>query len=56
MESLNMRSPNNTSCTTDSGVCTPTRLVEQGTQYYMIGSILSTNVSKRRVIGTPHVW
>ena len=42
-------------CTTDSGVCTPSRLVEHPSQHDTIGSILSTNVSTHRVIGTPDV-
>ena len=42
-------------CNTDSGVCTPYRLVEHGTQHYTIGSVLSTSVSTHRVIWTPHV-
>ena len=45
-------------CTTDSEVCTPSRLVENGT-HDTIGSILSTSVSSTHhdgvntVIGTP---
>ena len=46
-------------CTADSGVCTPSRLVEHGTQRDMIGSIQSISVSRptRRVIviRSPHV-
>ena len=44
-------------CTTDFGECTqctPSRLVEHGTQHDTIGSILSTSVSTRLVNGTLH--
>ena len=40
-------------CTTDSGVCTPSQLVEHGTKHdttIAIGSILSTSVSTRRTM------
>ena len=50
-----MRCPNSTVCTTDFGVCTPSRLVEHGTQHDTTGSVSSTSVSTHRVFGTPHV-
>ena len=34
-------------------MCTPSRLVENGTQYDTIGSIVSTSITRHRVIGTP---
>ena len=36
-------------------LCTPSRLVECSTKHDTVGSILSTSVSTRRVIGTPSI-
>ena len=47
-----MRSPTSTACTTDSGACTPSRLVEHSTRQERIGSFVSTSVSTHRVVKT----